>query len=449
MVTKARAPYRRLSSVARTSAVHRVVSAAQAHPVWAIFMLALAARAVVAVGVAIAHAYNVAPDGLVYGSLASNAATGHTAGWGWYEHNVWDQDAGFLRPLTGLYEVFGAHRLVGQLYVAVLGAGTAAFTTLLALEVLPRRWALASGVIVALLPTQIIWSSLILKDAAVWFALSGLALTIALAGRARGFRLLMLGVAAVALLVLLGYLRQQTLAIATWALILASLVGPRFNRVPRIGGAIAIGVLIPWIVFSMGPAAVTFIRHSRAPTNIRAWNSVGANSVIPSGVQILRRPSGSGTSRPRRQVVAPSKVTQAEVTPASVASQNEVRQDLTHLPQGLLAMLVQPYPWHSASSTSLNIARGDAVIWYPFLLLAFVGLLTIRPRHLRVMAFPLLAGGAILLAYALTEGNLGTAFRHRGECEWVLAVLAGFGLLKLAAWRSQGRGSFSVRGSRA
>ena len=90
----------------------------------------------------------------------------------------------------------------------------------------------------------------------------------------------------------------------------------------------------------------------------------------------------------------------------------------------------------------MKVARANAIIWYPLLLLALIGLLGLRPRHLRVMAFPLLAGGAILLSYALIEGNLGTAFRHRGEFEWVVALLAGFGLWRLATWRAQ-RGYFS------
>jgi hypothetical protein len=99
-------------------------------------------------------------------------------------------------------------------------------------------------------------------------------------------------------------------------------------------------------------------------------------------------------------------------------------------------MLAQPYPW-ARGSVSLHLAGADELIWYPLVLLALVGLLRLRARHLRVMAFPVIAGGTILILYALTEGNVGTAFRHRGEFEWVVALLAVLGLRQLIEWRAR------------
>ncbi len=70
--------------------------------------------------------------------------------------------------------------------------------------------------------------------------------------------------------------------------------------------------------------------------------------------------------------------------------------------------------------------------------LALVGLLGAW-QHRRALAFPVLAGGAILVMYGLTEGNLGTAYRHRGEFVWVVALLAAVGAERLAVWRTAGR----------
>lgn len=389
----------------RASVLHRVMAFIRAHPVWAIFLLALALRVCVAVGIALVHPQNIAPDGVEYSALAAAKASGHTAGWGSYEHFLWHVTLTLLLPLTWLYEVFGIHQLVGQLYVALLGAGTAAVTTRLAMEALPRRWSLAAGLIVALLPTQIVWSSLILKDSSVWFLLTCLALTVAVAGRSSGPRLIALGLAAAALLVLLGYLREYTLVIAAWALMLAVLVGPRTHRLPQIAGAVVIAVFIPWAVFGMGPAGLTYVKGSPAPSDIRAGMAVDASSAVPGAAS-----AGGGTGA-----------------------------DISYLPQGVTVMLFQPYPWQVTGSTYLRAARADAIIWYPLLLLALFGLVGLRIRHLRVMAFPLLAGGAILITYALVEGNLGTAFRHRGEFEWVVALLAAFGLWRLATRRLQRR----------
>ena len=388
------------------------------HPVWGVFLLAVAIRFGVAIAIALVHPQNIAPDGIQYSTLAAAKASGHTGGWGPYEHFLYHATLTLLLPLTWLYRLFGVHQIVGQLYVALLGAGTAAVVTRLAMEALPMRWSLAAGLIVALLPTQIVWSSLILKDAAVWLLLASLALTVAVAGRSRGPRLIALGLVAAGLLVLLGYLREYTLVIASWAMMLAVLVGPRPQRLPRIAGALVIGVLIPWTVFNGGPAGLELVKSSPAPSDIRAGMTVGASSAI----------AGASSA-------------------SASATSGEVGADLSYLPRGVLAMLVQPYPWQATDSTYMKVARANAIIWYPLLLLAFLGLLTLRPRHLRVMAFPLLAGGAILISYALVEGNLGTAFRHRGELEWVIALLAAFGLWRLARWRVERRNLSHADGS--
>lgn len=450
MATDARTTYGRPARIRQAVVPGRVVAFVNAHPVWTVFLLAFAIRAAASVVLAIVHPNNIAPDGIRYSWMAAEEANGHLIGWGLYEHLLYHQTAAFMVPLTGLYALFGAHEIIGQLYVSLLGAATAVFALGIAIEVLPRRWAIAVGLIVALLPSQVVWSALVLKDTAVWFALAGLGLTIAVAGRSRGLRLLALGVIAAAFLVMLGYLRYQTLVVAAWALMLAALLGPRLNWTRRVGGAIAIGVLIPWLVFNLGPAGLTFAANSRAPSDIRAQNAVGAKSSIapapaPTNTGPARSTKGSGPNKSGTSATTPRPT--ASPPPLTVSQGGEVAADVRHLPSGLLAMLVEPYPWQSGGSVYLNLARIATVVWYPLLLLALVGLASLRPRHLRVMAFPLIAGGAILILYALTEGNLGTAFRHRGEFEWVIALLAGFGLARVGAWWSTRRsGSLSAPG---
>jgi hypothetical protein len=430
MATDVRSAHALPSRITRAPITRRVAAFVDTHPVWVIFLFALAIRVIVSIGIATLHPNNIAPDGIQYSGLASAQATGHTAGWSAYDHWLYERVGSLVVPLTGLYELFGTHQLVGQLYVALFGAGVAAITTRLAMEVFATRWALVVGLIVALLPSQIVWSSLILKDATVWIALSGLALTVAVAGRSRGPRLLALGIVAAALLIFLGYLRLQTLEVAAWALMLAALVGPRRQRLPRIGGALALGILIPWLVFGMGPAGITFVRSSEAPSSIRAGNAVGAKSAIAPGPAPTTAPSPAASAA------------------AGSTDESEVSADVNHLPRGLVAMIAEPFPWQAGGSVYVNLARVQDLVWYPLLLLALLGLLTLRPRHLRVMAFPLLAGGAILILYALTEGNVGTAFRHRGEFEWVIAFLAAFGLIQLATWRSRRRGASSPQAAR-
>src|SRR5205807_910097 len=124
--------------------------------------------------------------------------------------------------------------------------------------------------------------------------------TVAVAGRSRGRKLIVLGLVAAVLLVLLGYLRGYTLIIASWALVLAVLVGPRAQRIPQIVGAVALALLIPWLVFQMGPAGVGYIHNSQAPSQLRSAWTVGAGSAISAAKKKPQSTPGttsSGASR--------------------------------------------------------------------------------------------------------------------------------------------------------
>jgi hypothetical protein len=109
-------------------------------------------------------------------------------------------------------------------------------------------------------------------------------------------------------------------------------------------------------------------------------------------------------------------------TEEEVAAQ-DVTADLAHLPLGLFVMLMEPVPWDSGGSLALRFARWEMILWYPALSLALIGLVAAR-RFLRQLLFPILFGGGLLLVAALTEGNIGTAYRHRGEFVWIVIVLA-------------------------
>ena len=82
----------------------------------------------------------------------------------------------------------------------------------------------------------------------------------------------------------------------------------------------------------------------------------------------------------------------------------------------------------------MRLARIEALVWYPLVALALFGLAGAW-RMRRALAFPVLCGGGVLAMYGLTEGNLGTAFRHRGELVWVTLLLATVGIARLAALR--------------
>ena len=164
----------------------------------------------------------------------------------------------------------------------------------------------------------------------------------------------------------------------------------------------------------------------------RVAGAAGAGSAIVSA------PPVSSTTSPVSS--APSPIVPPDVEEEEGVT-SRIRSDLTHLPRGLSVMLLEPYPWDANRNSRVVLAKIETILWYPILGLALVGVFHVR-RHGRVLWFPLLYGVGVLIGYALSEGNLGTAFRHRGEFVWVAALLAAFGARDL--WnRRQARRSLA------
>jgi hypothetical protein len=236
-----------------------------------------------------------------------------------------------------------------------------------------------------------------MKDAAVWVCLSAIAVVAAVAAHSTGRKLALLGLAAAALLVLLGYLRLQTLEVACVALALTMLVSQRAQRPLRLAGATALLVCIPW-GFGMGLAGAPYVAGVREPAQQRSLNAEHARSAV-----VTDEPQSSGLDT-----------------------------ELSYLPKGVSIVALRPWPWEpSDGSAGVRLARVETLVWYPLLVLAVIGLAGVW-RMRRPLAFPVLSGAAVLVMYGVTEGNLGTAYRHRGELVWALVLLATVGLERIA-----------------
>jgi hypothetical protein len=290
---------------------------------------------------------------------------------------------------------------------------------------------------------------MLMKDAAVWIVLISLALLVAIANRSSGRRLIWCGLGVTALLATMAFLREHTLVVAAWAVIIAVLFGDKEWRRARIAGGVLIGVLVPWFVASIGPAGLGLITDAGSLTERRFQNAFGANTAVVDTSRVeeesrLRQEladlQGSPAPKdPEVQRRVEERVEEIEerldrfAPPPQVADEGLLDPNVRHLPRGLSVMLLEPAPVPFTGTLSLRLARLESLIWYPLLALALVGLWNVR-RHLRVFAFPLLAGGGIFVMYALTEGNVGTAHRHRGEFVWVVVLLAVYGL---NSWRTR------------
>ena len=432
------------------------------HPFASVFIIALIPRLLLVMVNGFFEDFVL--DDAMYDRLAREMAAGEISNWDDFTYSLYWSTATFMVPVTAIYKVLGPNIIYGQLLVALVGATVAVVVVKLALEVVELKWAIAAGLVIALLPSQAFWSAQLMKDAPVWLTLTSLALAVGVANRSTGRGLVVAGLGAAVGLMALAFLREHTLVVSSWAVVLASLAGIRTQRVPRIAGALVLCLFIPWFVAGIGPAGSDLVTNAGSLGRIRFKMAKGANTAIvdttPGGTEaelnevVLERKSieeqlaevtATPAALPEEEVDELQERLDALIEEqeriqgsegANLAEQEAALEpDIAHVPRGLSVMLLEPFPVPFSGSMSLRLARLESLLWYPLIAFAAVGLWRARSR-LRTLTFPIVAGGGILVMYALTEGNVGTAHRHRGELVWIVTLLAVYGASTVAEKRS-------------
>jgi len=461
----------------------------RSHPATLVLLVAFTIRFLFAVFVAVSKDGYLFPDDRGYLRMAAEFASGNTVNWDLFgTWGLWNVNAGFLTPISYLFHFFGFHPLLGQTLTALAGATTAAAVAALVHRHASAIAALFAGFAVAALPSQVLWSSIVLKDAYSWMALSLLALVLGwwanrsdLIGFLVGFLLLS------SLTFFLAHLRVHTLTTACIAGTIAMLLIARRHRVAKV---LAMLVLLAVMPLSVG--AGFFSHNTFALTSnlggIRSNMAMGARTAInqtfrplPTLAPMTSQPTFAGdspdalygswaarsdgdapaggdvgpTSTELKRMMAEiaagwdygdprSEIPQSAVAEASwqylKQQTSEIEQiraelssggttaDIRYLPTGLRVMLLDPLPNHLGRSPNLKYPFGEHLLWYPLLILALVGvkarLKTLTPE----LVYTVFVTGGLAVMWALVEGNFGTAYRHRGELVWGVAVLAGIGL---------------------
>jgi hypothetical protein len=417
----------------------RLCSLAKQHPVATPFFCALIVRVLAAVVIWNSDGY-LFPDESQYVALGRLAASGHLtpsfqSGYG---ETLFHTAASFMWPLTFLFKLFGAHPVVAALWAAVFGAVTAALTALLVNRVLGRSWAALTGLAVAFFPSQILWSSVVLRESMVWAGLAGAALGVAVLSRSRQWgpfaaATVLTGVSLLAL----SCLRSWTFVAAAWAVALAVVLFRPARPAPARAVCALLCLLVP-VLPGLGLAGSTYVGNKSGFLGYeRAVLSVGAKSAFVHPEVVPATPS-----KPRRNSSKPSShaTTTVPTVPSALAGESLVVQkglgnDLRALPTGLAAFALRPFPWQHGAGLSYDFASVEELVYYPLYLLAIVGVVAYRRRP-DVIAFPLLVTVFVTGIAAEAEGNLGSAFRHRDQLFWAIAFFAALGAHHLSvAWR--------------
>ena len=201
--------------------VRAACSVAARHPVAVPSVVALAIRVIAAIGITkFQHGY-LFPDESDYVNFGRLAASGHltVSVAGGYGKDLFHEAASFMWPLTVLFDLFGTHVLVAALWAALFGAVTAGLTAVLVRRATNSNgWAAAAGLAVALFPSQVLWSSVVLRESMVWAGLAGTAIGVALFSRAKQWQSLAGATVVTGISLLsLAYLRYWAFIPAAWA----------------------------------------------------------------------------------------------------------------------------------------------------------------------------------------------------------------------------------------
>jgi hypothetical protein len=417
------------------------------HPVLSSFLVALGVRVVMAISTGLLHKGILIGDEGQYLILALMASEGKLTSefWSGYGESLFESTRTFMWPLTGLFWLLGPFRIVAQLFVATFGAVTAACAACLASRFLRKEFALGAGLIVAFFPSQILWSSVVLRESLIWAGLAAIAVTVDYSQRSEsGLRTALLTVLLGLLFVATVWLREQSALVALWCLYPALLVGRSRLRV-RILTASCLLIVAPWIV-GFGPGGSDYAgKAMESMGSSRAYMAMDANSSFGISEGLYDCPAlleGQGRGSDEIGAVASRLIDRERGEWICIHDQygvgrlvdNRLNTSFQRIPGGLYDTMIRPLPWGDGRSLTQVLAGWESLLWISLYGLAAYGLWVHGKGH-RVLIYPTLLLFAISISGAVTHGNLGTAFRHRGQICFVLAVLAMAGVQAIVEGR--------------
>jgi hypothetical protein len=296
-----------------------------------------------------------------------------------------------------IYTVVGYVPLAPALANAVIGGLGVLLTHSLAREMAGPRAARYAALLAAFWPSLVLWSSLNLKDS---MAILAILLLLRGAQRMQG-RPSLFAIAQGALgFLILSQLREYLVLVSAFAVVLAWVL-PRLKASPLAVGALLIAgaVLLP----SLGPVQELVEESSlESLDQLRHQLAIGG-SAYHEAADV----SGPGGA-------------------------------LRFLPIGLVYFLLAPAPWQLFNARQL-LTLPEMLVWYALLPQVVMGFaIAMRQRFsaaLPIATFSLFA----TLSYALVEGNLGTAYRHRAQVLVLFLIFGAVGLARRREARLAGR----------
>ena len=289
---------------------------------------------------------------------------------------------GMLYVVAIVYEVLGGNMFAVQLINASIGGSTAIVVYFVTQKLFNNtRVSKLAAILVAFFPSLILWSSQALKDGLIIMAL------------------------ALCILATLKLMEKITVRyIVVLGLCLSALLSLRFY------------------IFYMMAAAVTgsfVIGMKTADTKsfVQRFVAIGLIGLVFTYFGVIRFATTQFERYGNLQMIQMSRMDQARNADSGFAKDVDVGTTegaLTVIPIGLLYLLFAPFPWQLASLRQ-SIALPEMVIWWAAFPLLILGWWFAVKHRLRQVAPIVLFTTMLTLAYAVFQGNVGTAYRQRSQ----------------------------------
>lgn len=310
----------------------------------------------------------------------------------------------YWRLMAAVYFLLGPSLLSAKIINSLLGSLIIVPIFEMARHLFGGRAARVAAVLTAFFPSLLLWSLLTLRDAPALFLVS-----LVIWGAMRFQRAMQPSDAVLAWLplALLGHTKPLSFVLLSWLSPAAVFIGARETMTRRLLGGLA---------FAVAAAALTYW----AGYGVMGWGYL-------SGV----RPGDLERARELRAAGAASAYFCPPDSEETRASQLVfLRRELRCLPIGLAHVIAAPFPWAS-TTWAQRLAIPEMLAWYVLMGLALYGFFSFSGAKGRSLFLVVAYLGMVVLAMALTEGNVGTVFRHRAMIVPFVMMFSAAGMVRL------------------
>jgi len=358
---------------------------------------------------------NLAPDWSTYDALGDYLAEGwkgagpgiawvtganarYRSGWGMYYY------------VAAVYYVIGRNAFALQLLSCIMGASTSVLIYRIATMVVgSRRLGRLTGILTAIAPSHLIWTSQGIKEPIITLLLTTcLFYTMRLSEKMRIFD----GIVLLLSLGALYSLRYYVFFVVFIAIAGALVVTRRQFSTKQIlqGSALVLLIAFIFLYYGAGDVAQQTLDINRLQAN-REWSAKASESGYGGSVDI-----------------------------------SDSRQAITYLPLALVYFLFAPLPWMIRNFNHVVILP-EMILWWlgaPFMFYGF----WLAVRHRLRASLPLcLFTAGLTISYSLYLTNFGTAHRMRCQLLGFLIIFVGIGWETVRVTLLQRRGGFRARRS--